>query len=150
MKIPSSPLLLAVLLSGCGPQPDDRQTGASSSPGAAPRPSREIAMTINLKDDSTAIAQYKQYHRRPWPEIEKANRAAGIEKVRIYLQGRRLVMILTVPPDWDQAKADAAYAGAGPRVKEWGALMEGFQEPLPEAGPGESWLPMESVYSYDR
>jgi L-rhamnose mutarotase len=148
MKFYPYVLLLSSLLAGCGPDQKEKQTGNLPEGSQAPQALQEIAMTINLKNDSAAIAKYKEYHRQPWPELVAANKAAGIQKARIYLHGRRLVMLLTVPKNWDSEKAGQAYANSSPKVKEWGKLMETFQEPVPEAKPGESWAPMELVYDY--
>jgi len=44
-----------------------------------------------------------------------------------------------------KAQADQAH----PRVREWEELMWNFQEPLPQATPGEKWLLMESFSSWN-
>jgi len=36
-----------------------------------------------------------------------------------------------------------------PKVQEWEALMWKFQQPLPEAKPGEKWLLMERVFKLE-
>ena len=33
-----------------------------------------------------------------------------------------------------------------PKVQEWEKLMWKFQQPLPEAKPGEKWMPMERIF----
>ena len=33
------------------------------------------------------------------------------------------------------------------KVREWGDLMRGFQEPAPEAAPGDWWAYMEEVFN---
>jgi L-rhamnose mutarotase len=107
---------------------------------------RRYCLALDLKDDATAIAEYKRYHRKIWPEIRDSIFAAGILDMEIYLLGRRLFMIMEVADDFsfaDKAAADAA----NPRVQEWETLMERFQQPLPESRPGQKWVLMERIFS---
>ena len=108
-----------------------------------------FAFTLNLKNDPKAIAGYKEYHRNVWPEIERTQRRFGVKKIRIYLHGRRLFMYYETTDDYDPQTAFAE-SMKEPKGAEWERLMqENFQEPLPEAKPGEWWLPMEPIYALD-
>jgi L-rhamnose mutarotase len=42
-----------------------------------------------------------------------------------------------------KAAADAANA----KVQEWETLMWRFQQPLPQARPGQKWIAMEKIFS---
>jgi len=44
-----------------------------------------------------------------------------------------------------KAKADQQ----NPRVQAWEQLMWKFQQPLPEAEPGEKWLRMERIFKLE-
>ena len=46
--------------------------------------------------------------------------------------------------DWD--RDFGRYEVSNPRVEEWQAMMEHFQEPVAEAGPDEWWARMEEVF----
>ncbi|MCB9266014.1 MAG: L-rhamnose mutarotase [Lewinellaceae bacterium] len=144
MKCTNYPLLSAftLLINSCNPQ---------GQPEQANMPLKEIILTANLQDDSSAIALYRQLHSPEgiWPEILEANRAAGIEGVRIYLQGRRLVMIVEVPENADMAAVDSLYAASNPqKLKAWGELTGRLQEPPPGALPGQIWVPMELIHEF--
>jgi L-rhamnose mutarotase len=107
---------------------------------------RRYSLALDLKDDETAIAEYKRYHQKIWPEIRDSIFAAGILDMEIYLLGRRLFMIMEVADNFsfaDKAAADAA----NPKVQEWETLMENFQQPLPESKPGQKWVLMERIFS---
>ena len=109
---------------------------------------KDIAMMVNLVDDSAAIAAYDKYHAKAWPEVIAANEPANIKGVKIYRLGNRLVMILTVPENWDGDK-DQNYVKSSPRVKEWLDIMEKFQRPSPEAPAGtKGWTTMKLVFGY--
>ena len=108
-----------------------------------------FAFTLDLRNDRAVIAAYKEYHRKVWPEIERNQRRVGFMKTRIFLHGRWLFLYYETTDDYDP-KTAFAESIKDPKGAEWEHLMrESFQEPLPDAGPGEWWLPMELVYALD-
>ncbi len=106
---------------------------------------RRYCLTLDLKDDSNLIAEYKRYHEKIWPEISKSIRDSGIDDMEIYLLGTRMFMIIEVSDDFSFEKKSEADR-LNPKVQEWENLMWKFQQPLPEANPGEKWLRMERVF----
>ena len=107
------------------------------------------AQTLNLKHDPAIIDRYVDHHRAVWPEVERGLRAIGIERMRIWRLGRRLFMLMETVDDFDPTRDFARYMDSHPRIREWQALMETFQEPVPEAQPGEWWAAMELVYTLE-
>ena len=125
------------------------QTDSTKTGTAAILRTKDIAMMVNLVNDSAAIAAYDEYHANAWPEVIAANKPANIEGVKIYRLGNRLVMILTVPENWDGDK-DNNYVKSSPKVKEWLDIMGKFQQPSPEAPAGtEGWAAMKFVFGYE-
>lgn len=109
---------------------------------------RRYCLTLDLKDDPALIAEYKRYHAKVWPEITQSIKCAGVVDLEIYLLGTRLFMILEVGPEFSleaKAKTDAA----NPIVQEWEELMWKFQQPLPQARPGEKWGLMERIFKLE-
>jgi len=83
-----------------------------------------------------------------WPEITKSIKDSGIEDMEIYLLGTRMFMIMEVNDRFSfQEKAAADLAN--PKVREWEQLMWKFQQALPQAKPGEKWLPMERIFKLE-
>ena len=107
---------------------------------------KEFALTINLKDDPQLIEEYKAYHRDVWPEVLECITSIGITKMNIYLLGRRMVMVMEAPDDFDPATGFAQLDGMNPRYEEWQRLMDGYQERVPEAKENEHWALMERVF----
>jgi len=108
---------------------------------------KRYCLTLDLKDDPKLIAEYKQHHAqgKAWPEITESIRDSGIESMEIYLLGTRMFMIMEVNQHFsfeEKAKADQL----NPKVQEWEKLMWGFQQPLPQAAPGEKWMLMEKIF----
>ena len=105
-------------------------------------------LTLDLKDDPSLIAKYRKYHEHIWPEITQSIRDAGIEDLEIHLLGTRMFMIREVNERFSfAAKAEADRNN--PAVQDWEELMWQFQQPLPQAKPGEKWLLMERIFKLE-
>jgi L-rhamnose mutarotase len=109
---------------------------------------RRYCLTLDLKDDPALIAEYKRYHQKIWPEITQSIKESGIEDMQIYLLGTRMFMVMDVNESFSfEAKARADLEN--PKVQEWERLMWRFQQPLPQAQPGEKWLQMEKIFQLE-
>jgi L-rhamnose mutarotase len=109
---------------------------------------RRYCLTLDLKNDSKLIAEYKRHHEKIWPEITRSIKGSGVEDMEIYLLGTRMFMIMEVSEEFSfEAKAKADQGNQ--RVQEWEKLMGTFQQLLPEAKPGEKWLRMERVFKLE-
>ena len=110
---------------------------------------RRYCLTLDLKGDSNLIAEYTRHHERVWPEITKSIKDSGIEDMEIYLLGTRMFMVMEVNEKFSfEAKAEADRDN--PKVREWEELMWKFQQPLPEAKPGEKWLLMDRIFKLEK
>lgn len=109
---------------------------------------RGYALTLQLRDDPAAIERYRAEHRAAWPEVVRALRAVGVERMRIFLLGRRLFMWLEVEEGFDRER-DFARLAEAPRYREWDELMRTLQEPVAEAREGEWWAELEEVFDLD-
>ena len=107
---------------------------------------RRYCLTLDLKNDSALIAEYKRYHENVWPEIVESIRDSGIVDMEIYQRGTRMFMIMEVTDDFS-FEAKARTDKSNPKVQEWEQLMWKFQQALPEAKPGEKWLLMERIFT---
>ena len=110
---------------------------------------KRYCLTLDLKDDPELIAEYRRYHEKIWPEITKSICDAGILDMEIYLLGTRMFMVMEVNDNFSfaaKAKSDAA----NPKVREGEELMWKFQEPLPNAKPGEKRMVMERIFKLDK
>jgi L-rhamnose mutarotase len=107
-----------------------------------------FGMTLLLRDDPDLIARYRQHHLAVWPAVTTRLRALGIDHMEIFLADRRMFMHFTAPDDFDPSR-DFATLVDDPEYRSWDELMRTFQEPAPEALPGEWWHPMEEVFDLD-
>jgi len=103
-------------------------------------------LTLDLKNDEIAIAEYKRYHVKIWPEVKQSLFDAGVMEMEIYLLGTRMFMIMDVNDSFSLS-AKAAMDLANAKVQEWETIMHGFQQQLAGARPDQYWMPMERVFN---
>lgn len=100
---------------------------------------------LDLKDDEALIQEYKEYHKKVWPEIINSIKDAGIEEMEIYSTGNRLFMVMQVNDDFSFERKGQVDA-SNPKVQEWEELMWKYQQALPKAKQGEKWMPMDLLF----
>jgi L-rhamnose mutarotase len=105
-------------------------------------------MTLCLQDDLEKIEEYKRYHESVWPEVLAQIRAIGIQRMQIFLRGRRMFMYIDTDDDFDLRSAWARRM-KDPKSVEWDQFMATLQERAPEATPDEWWAEMERVFDTD-
>jgi len=109
---------------------------------------KRYCLTLDLRDDSELIMEYRRYDEKIWPEITMSIHDSGIEDMEIYLLGTRLFMIMEVNGQFSfEAKANAD--AANPKLREWEQLMWKFQKPLHNAKPGEKWMLMGRIFKLE-
>lgn len=104
------------------------------------------ALALDLADDPAAVQQYIDYHANPFPEVVAALKEVGILDMKIFRIGQRLFMYYTAADAFDPSVDFPRYLTLHPRCQEWEDLMTTLQKPLPEATPGQKWVPMEQVF----
>jgi L-rhamnose mutarotase len=112
------------------------------------QPIKRFCQTLELKNDSTLITEYKYWHDKNnrWPEIPEGISSVGILDLEIYIQGNLLFMIVETPLDfeWDTAFGILATLD---RQAEWEDFMAKFQLTKPGASSAEKWTLMERIFS---
>lgn len=106
---------------------------------------KRYAMMVMLKDDPEIIRKYEQYHANPWPETNAGLSSVGIQRMYIYRYGRYLFMFMETKDDFDMDRDLPKYM-EDPRAREWDELMRTFQETVPGAPEGSTWVEMKEVY----
>jgi L-rhamnose mutarotase len=111
--------------------------------------SRRFCLALDLKDDPDLVAEYERHHEHVWPEVTRSILESGIEDMEIYRVGNRLFMVIEVS-DGFSFEAKASEDRANPRVAEWEELMWRYQQPLPNAEPGEKWVRMKRIFKLEK
>ena len=112
------------------------------------RMTRRICLALDLVDDAASIAEYERWHQpgHTKPAVTQSIRDAGITDMQIYRAGNRLFMIIEADDSYSDERK-AAMDAVNPDVQDWIALMAPFQQPIPAAGPGDSWIVMDRVFN---
>jgi L-rhamnose mutarotase len=112
---------------------------------------KRYCMALDLRKDSSLIAQYKHVHTKAgiWPEIPRGIKEVGITDMEIYLWDNRMFMILETPLSWDY-DSEMAKLGTLERQPEWGDFVWQFQQLLPWSKNGEKWMQMDKVFQLNQ
>lgn len=109
---------------------------------------KRYCQTMNLKQDSKLIEEYKNRHKKEniWKEIVEGIKSVGILEMEIYLIDNKLFMIVETPEDfnWDIAMAKLATL---PRQQEWEDYMAIFQDTAQGISSAEKWQLMERIFN---
>ncbi len=111
---------------------------------------KTLVYTTDLVNDSALIRVYDSMHSKAgvWPELKKANLAAGIHEVRIYRYDNRLFMMVTVPADADLSRVDSLYLGSDKKIKVWNQMMANFQRSLPGVDTTRKWSALQMIHHF--
>lgn len=115
----------------------------------APQPetTKRYCLTLELNDNPELIKEYEKWHRpeNVWKEVTEGIKKVGVIDSEIYRSGTLLVMVLTVPADFDFDKQMGELAEL-PRQAEWEEFMSKFQASDPNASSSEKWKKMQRVF----
>jgi|SRR4051812_11763500 L-rhamnose mutarotase len=95
------------------------------------------------------ITEYKRIHAAVWPEILAIINRANIRNYTIFLREPENLLFATYEYHGTDFAKDMAELAAEPKMKEWWAICEPMQSPLPTRKAGEWWAAMEDVFHTD-
>jgi hypothetical protein len=102
-----------------------------------------IILSTNLVNDSSMQQEYLDYHAtqfEKWPEVGKGFCNADFQQLRIFKNGRQLILVISIPKGADLDKLNPRTTLNNPRVDEWNNLMKKYQEGIAGTKPGEVWV----------
>lgn len=106
---------------------------------------KRYCLALDLIDDPLLIQEYKDYHKKVWPEIIKSIKDVGILDMEIYNTGNRLFMIIETNDSFSfEHKAEQETSNT--KVQEWESLMWKYQQALPLAKKGEKWMLLDQIF----
>lgn len=104
---------------------------------------KHILLTANLVEDKTMQQEYLGYHAiqfEAWPEVAKGFCNADFQQLLVYLNGRQLMLVISIPADKTLGELDPKTVENNPRMDEWNALMGEYQEGIEGTKPEEKWV----------
>jgi L-rhamnose mutarotase len=108
---------------------------------------RRYCLALDLKNDEKIIAEYLEYHKRVWPEIEESLKRSGILELEIYHVNDRLFMIMEVNEQFS-FETKKQMDDHNPIVQKWENLMRTLQKQLPGSETDTWWQIMNKIYSF--
>lgn len=106
---------------------------------------KRYGWVIKVKPEK--LAEYKELHANPWPEVNAKLKECNIQNYSIYYRDGLLFSYLEYTgSDFD---ADMAKMAADPKTQEWWKETDPCQEPVESAKEGVWWADMEEVYHLD-
>jgi L-rhamnose mutarotase len=106
---------------------------------------KRVAAVIGLRPDS--IAEYEKLHADVWPAVLEQLARSSIDNYSIYRYGGLLFSYYEY--GGDDLERDLAAMAADPATREWWALCEPLQLPVPERADGEWWHRLDEVFHCD-
>jgi L-rhamnose mutarotase len=100
---------------------------------------------IKLKPEK--LAEYKELHANPWPEVLRMITICNIRNYSIYYKDGFLFSYFEY--HGDDFAADMAKMAADPTTQEWWKLTDPCQEPIETRKAGEWWASMEEFFHHD-
>lgn len=108
---------------------------------------RRMGTVIGVRPEK--LAEYKNLHAHPWPEVNAALSAANIRNYSIYLREPENLLFGYWEYTGSDYAADMKVLDGLASTKKWLALTDPCQQKLASAGPDEWWAGMEEVFHLD-
>jgi len=108
---------------------------------------RLLVSVLDLKADDKLIAEYLQAHKNVEPAITDCMAKYGIVTAQVRRAGDRLVQVILVNDDFDEAAFNAAMQ-ADPACVDWNERMKAYQQKVPAAKPEEWWADTEVAFEF--
>ncbi|MCS4277108.1 L-rhamnose mutarotase [Mycetocola sp. BIGb0189] len=106
---------------------------------------RRVASVIGLPPEHRA--EYERLHAAVWPSVLEQIARSNIRNYSIYRHGDLLFSYFEYVGT--SYEADMAAMGADPATREWWALTEPLQAPLPMRDPANWWATLPEVFHTD-
>ena len=108
---------------------------------------QRMAMVTGIKPEK--IAEYKRLHADVWPEILDQISQCNIRNYSIYLREPENLLFGYWEYHGSDFAADAAKMAADPKTKDWWALTDPCQTPMPSRAGTEQWSMLEEVFHHE-
>jgi L-rhamnose mutarotase len=103
---------------------------------------QRVAQVIRVRPER--IEEYKRLHADVWPQVLDRIRRSNISNYSIHLHGDLLFSYFEY--HGDDLDADLAAMADDEATQQWWEVTGPCQQPMPDAAPGQWWVPMEQVF----
>ncbi len=103
---------------------------------------------VMIHPDNKKLAEYLEYHKNIWPEVEAGFKKAGYREIKLFRYEHMVVMTVTVPFGADLGEMGRLAESSDKRCAEWNQLMETYQTGIPGTEKGQKWVEVTEFYSF--
>lgn len=132
------------------PQPDSATGRPRQESLKQPVAGRRIAQIVKLKPEF--VGKYKEVHAAVWPEVLQQIKSCNIRDYSIFHDASTGVLFASFKYVGFDYAGDMERMRENPKVREWWAMTDGFQESLvpgaknSESGDPAWWQGLEEVF----
>jgi L-rhamnose mutarotase len=106
---------------------------------------KRYGQVIKVRPDK--VAEYKEWHRKVWPEVLSMITACNMRNYTIFFHDNYLFAYFEyIGSDF---QADMDKMAADPKTQEWWDIQMPLQQPLESRKEGDWWADMEEVFHID-
>lgn len=136
---------IATLTVACSVPDKNEDADSITTKEQAKKQVKRFGSVIKIKPEM--LAQYKELHANPWPEVMEQITKSNIRNYSIYLKDDYLFGYFEYVGD--DFERDMAKMAEDSMTREWWKLTDPCQIPLETRAEGEHWANMEEVFHQD-
>lgn len=107
---------------------------------------QHFCLTLTMQSDDAMIDAYVDRHRNVPHAILQSQCDAGVLRMDIYRDGKRMIMLMETTDDFTFERK-AAMDRANPAVMQWEADMSQYQGGDPGADASGKWMPVPQIFN---
>lgn len=138
-------LVIALVTVACAPVSKEKEGKSMEISDVSKKQIKRFGSVIKIKPEM--IAQYKELHANPWPEVMEQISKSNIRNYSIYLKDDYLFGYFEYVGD--DFEGDMARMAEDSVTREWWKMTDPCQIPLDSRKEGEWWANMEEVFHQD-
>lgn len=138
-------LSIALAIASCTSSIKEKEAIPVGIPEVAKKKVKRFGSVIKIKPEM--LAQYKELHANPWPEVQEQISKSNIRNYSIYLKDDYLFGYFEYVGD--DFEGDMAKMAEDSVTREWWKMTDPCQIPLETRAEGEWWANMEEVFHQD-
>ena len=138
-------LVVTLAISSCTPSTSEKETIPLEISEVSKKQVKRFGSVIKIKPEM--LAQYKELHATPWPEVQAQITKSNIRNYSIYLKDDYLFGYFEYVGD--DFEGDMARMAEDSVTREWWKMTDPCQIALDSRKEGEWWANMEEIFHQD-
>jgi L-rhamnose mutarotase len=137
--------VVTLAISSCTPYTSEKEAIPVETSEVSIKQVKRFGSVIKIKPEM--LAQYKELHANPWPEVQAQITKSNIRNYSIYLKDDYLFGYFEYVGD--DFEGDMGRMAEDSVTREWWKMTDPCQIPLENRKEGEWWANMEEIFHQD-